>query len=745
MKTGWPVAAGCVVLLALAVRVAGLGDLRLFGDSASSVYFALRPWTEIAAATAPDSHPPGYYYLLRLSLDLFGRNELAARLPSLFPGVVLVALVLAAGRMLSGPRAALAAGLLAAFSPPLVIYSRQPRMYALLAALGIALLIVAARPRRNVLLVVLSLALLLVHYFAIFVVVAALAVRLARAWPQRRAMLAALVPFVVAGVLSLPWVAYALPAALEHTGRTISGVPPPASVWEWLADLMVFVPVGSFVPLEQSYALAGWMWFIVGILLLSGRPQRSCAALGAGVVLACAVAVYLVAPPFARPRFFLTLVPLAILALAPTIAALPTVMANGLAGLLIFSSALGVYASMPIERGTFELDALRLAEAIQPVAGPDDLVLLQPWWQAGYLQTRPGWNTQVEAIQDVPEARWPDLAQRGQVWLVSRPSGPDDPSTRLAQFLDSRLYRVDTRTQGDSTVVRYAAGPAAPLPPATDLGGIAVSAGLGASSVRAGEGLPVLVEWKALRDAPPRAVMYLHLDGLDGHGYAGQDAEPDNGRVDSSTWKAGDTLLERRGLVVPPWVPPGRYQVTAGLYRRDNARVLPGANAQNITVGQVDVLPPQVPSGEVARFQGGPALLDARLLPDDPMRARRKPVATIDGTQTIVQPIDAVPGGTLRVLLAWRLDGPEPLQSFVHLLDSWGNRVAQADGPLLDLAPEDWKAGLVSGSLREIALPEQLPAGEYRLVAGVYRPDGTRLHLANGGDSVVIDTVTIPE
>jgi hypothetical protein len=77
------------------------------------------------------------------------------------------------------------------------------------------------------------------------------------------------------------------------------------------------------------------------------------------------------------------------------------------------------------------------------------------------------------------------------------------------------------------------------------------------------------------------------------------------------------------------------------------------------------------------------------------------------------------------VRLHWTVQGPaEPLVAFIHVVDGAGSVVAQHDGPLGgEFTPsERWLPGLVMERTHRIALPPELPAGSYRLLAGVYRP-----------------------
>ncbi|MDP2937207.1 MAG: glycosyltransferase family 39 protein, partial [Dehalococcoidia bacterium] len=125
-----------VLGLAFALRVVGLPDLQLSGDAAWSVYLALKDLPALTLATAMDSHPPLFYYVLHAWMAASGLTELAVRFLSAVFGLLTVTLTYKLGQRLLGPWGGLIAGLLAAVSPFLVYFDRMPRMYSLLALLA---------------------------------------------------------------------------------------------------------------------------------------------------------------------------------------------------------------------------------------------------------------------------------------------------------------------------------------------------------------------------------------------------------------------------------------------------------------------------------------------------------------------------------------------------------------------------------------------------------------------------------
>lgn len=86
----------------------------------------------------------------------------------------------------------------------------------------------------------------------------------------------------------------------------------------------------------------------------------------------------------------------------------------------------------------------------------------------------------------------------------------------------------------------------------------------------------------------------------------------------------------------------------------------------------------------------------------------------------------------MRLSTRWRNEtGPVPLKIYVHLLDKSGQIIAQWDG--LDIAWEGWCAGDTLWQQHTIALPPELPAGQYELRTGLYDPAADNRWLTAAG------------
>jgi hypothetical protein len=112
-------------------------------------------------------------------------------------------------------------------------------------------------------------------------------------------------------------------------------------------------------------------------------------------------------------------------------------------------------------------------------------------------------------------------------------------------------------------------------------------------------------------------------------------------------------------------------------------------------------------------------------------------------------------GDTLTITPSWdvRADQPGGRFCFVHVLAPDGRRVTQVDGLLDQGMFPSWQAGQQFDTPFPLKLPADLPAGQYRVVLGVYAPDGPRLPLRSGTaapaaldgpDALLVTTIALP-
>lgn len=135
-----------VLALAFAVRTVSLDAQGLWRDEVDSLRFATAPWPEMLARfTRPGWNGPFYFLMLRGWIALTGRSAIAMRYLSTLWGITGLALLYTLARRLLGTKAARWSLILATFSPYLVWYAQEIRMYTWVPTLVLLALIAVDR------------------------------------------------------------------------------------------------------------------------------------------------------------------------------------------------------------------------------------------------------------------------------------------------------------------------------------------------------------------------------------------------------------------------------------------------------------------------------------------------------------------------------------------------------------------------------------------------------------------------
>jgi mannosyltransferase len=260
----------------------------LWLDEALSVNIAKASLGDIPDLLRRDGHPPLYYWLLHVWMDVFGDGDRAVRALSGVLGLVAIGLAYVVGRRLGGssPRGhglgTLAAAMVAV-SPFAIRYSSEARMYELVVVLVLVawlLLDAAMRSPRVPLLAGLFLvsgALLLTHYWAMFLLASVLGFLAIVAWRPasdmaRTGAIRSGVALALGGVFLVPWLS-AMRFQSEHTGTPWAPAPRPTRVAsETIVDL-----TGGLFP--ESTLLAAVVVSVVVLALLGRR------ATGGGILI----------------------------------------------------------------------------------------------------------------------------------------------------------------------------------------------------------------------------------------------------------------------------------------------------------------------------------------------------------------------------------------------------------------------------------------------------------------------------
>jgi len=287
-----------------------------------------------------------------------------------------------------------------------------------------------------------------------------------------------------------------------------------------------------------------------------------------------------------------------------------------------------------------------------------------------------------------------------------------------------------------------------------------------------GDTLQVTLYWQVLGETDLDYVLFVQVFGRQGDKIGERDTHPGLGRYPTSRWRAGEVIADTipvplaadaeapaalrldLGLYPPPVLPAlpalsgaegsaaeGACPACPERSRRELAegagpRLTTGDGRDTVSVGPVRLAPrePVIPTGTPLTYRLGEGV---RLVAWDPE------------WNGVVRP-----GETLRFTLYWACDvSPgQPLNVFVHLVDTGGQPLAQGDGPPLsgDYPTDLWAVGDRVADPRTVTLLDNLPAGRYTLLVGLYSlQTGERLPAFDGqatrlpADAVPLGTVEV--
>jgi len=266
-----------ITLLAGILQFSYLTQESLHGEGDKSIQYAqMDPVAYLAAYPGIEPHPPLYYWVLKVSGELFGWGHIGVRLPSALAALLAAPVVYLIGRRLFDRHAAIIAGLIAATSPFFVIWGERVRMYALfgffsvLSLYWLSLLLTSEMTRWRITgFVISTVAMGYTHTLSVATILAEVAIVAgillsdAERRPQLSRWIAA---FGSIAVLLFPWaviIAWRLSA-----GLTAGANNPDPTAWQIVRTIIGFFKTGNLgLPIWATYGFVGslgllclWAW-----------------------------------------------------------------------------------------------------------------------------------------------------------------------------------------------------------------------------------------------------------------------------------------------------------------------------------------------------------------------------------------------------------------------------------------------------------------------------------------------------
>jgi mannosyltransferase len=395
-----------------------------------------------------ESNPPLYYVVAWLWAKLFGTGEIGLRSLSALLGSATVPVAFLAGREALDERAGLVAAALAAVNPMLIWYSQEARSYAMLVFFGTLALYFFLRALRTdgerglLGWALASIAALYSHYFAGFAI-AIEAVWLLGALPgRRRAVTAAVVAPVLAGLALLPLLLSQINST--HIGW-IGGMPLSSRLLETGVSFLAG-ETGHVIgePPRAGYAVIPALFVLAAAGLIFRRADRderrrplAPTVVGLGVVALAALAA-LAGKDYVIERNLLpALLPLVVVvALAFTLGRAGRTGVALAAGLCAYWLAFAIY--VPLTPNLQRPDFRGVVEAIGPARGPREIV---------------GWTLGATAIRHY----LPDRSERvfGRLAVAEIDVASKSGGRRLAAAMPSGFHLVGRSSAGTMTVSRF--------------------------------------------------------------------------------------------------------------------------------------------------------------------------------------------------------------------------------------------------------------------------------------------------
>jgi hypothetical protein len=113
-------------------------------------------------------------------------------------------------------------------------------------------------------------------------------------------------------------------------------------------------------------------------------------------------------------------------------------------------------------------------------------------------------------------------------------------------------------------------------PASFDLGGKLALVGFDLPTVSfVGQPLDFKFYWKATGEIEKDYTVFVHLLDEGGKVVEQGDSQPQGGEYPTGLWDAGETVEDRRRLIIPPEAPLGPYRVAVGMYLLDTMERLP--------------------------------------------------------------------------------------------------------------------------------------------------------------------------
>lgn len=174
-------------------------------------------------------------------------------------------------------------------------------------------------------------------------------------------------------------------------------------------------------------------------------------------------------------------------------------------------------------------------------------------WDVG-----PAWSVGVGVMNGGP---WSD-------WSRRLPASPEDVDDSTRAFDAGTWVRLGTFARRGRSLVKLDAGPPDVAPAQVRQANFDDRIELlGYTVVRDGHQLQVTLHWRAQRAIPLDYSVFVHVVNANGEVVAQHDGQPGGDvTIPTSSWRPGETILDRHVIDLPTDLPSGAYTLNVGVY-----------------------------------------------------------------------------------------------------------------------------------------------------------------------------------
>lgn len=246
--------------------------------------------------------------------------------------------------------------------------------------------------------------------------------------------------------------------------------------------------------------------------------------------------------------------------------------------------------------------------------------------------------------------------------------------------------------------------------------------------VQRSEPFHLTLYWQPTEQIEQNYSVGVKVFGRDQQLIAREDTYPGLGTYPTKFWQPGETIVDRYKIWISGQADlPVLGDIWVDLYRREG----------------IQALPAMTPDGEQVSV---PRIGRLKVAPPPKLGMPPPDVEFVDGIgldEITIAPERVQAGDSITTTLVWQTyaDPSVEYNVFVHLVPAGEvtEPLAQADGVPRDGAypTSVWAAGERITDTHTLRVPEDLSAGDYDVLAGLYRPDTSqRLLVADGTDHV---------